>query len=99
MARLGHASKPKQQCPSKKPWHAALAWVVHELPRRTTLVRSPEIALEVPFAFFAEGFKTRGFQGNKVADVFGLKVKPSSDANFNTPMLPSRTERMISNKA
>jgi len=38
-------------------------------------------------------------QVDEVADVFGLKVKPSSDAIFNTSMLPSRNERMISTKA
>jgi ABC-type nitrate/sulfonate/bicarbonate transport system substrate-binding protein len=38
-------------------------------------------------------------QVDEVADVFGLKVKPSSDAIFNTSMLPSRSERMIPNKA
>ncbi|BEP36911.1 ABC transporter substrate-binding protein [Variovorax sp. V59] len=38
-------------------------------------------------------------QVDEVADVFGLKVKPSSDAIFNTSMLPSRSERMISTKA
>jgi hypothetical protein len=30
-----------------------------------------------------------------VADVFGLKVKPASDAIFNTSMLPSRSERSL----
>jgi ABC-type nitrate/sulfonate/bicarbonate transport system substrate-binding protein len=38
-------------------------------------------------------------QVDEVVDLFGLKVKPSSDAIFNTSMLPSRTERMIPNKA
>jgi len=38
-------------------------------------------------------------QVDEVADVFGLKVKPSSDAIFNTSMLPSRSERMIPSKA
>jgi hypothetical protein len=34
-------------------------------------------------------------QVDEVADVFGLKAKPSSDAIFNTSMLPARSERMI----
>jgi len=34
-------------------------------------------------------------QVDEVADVFGLKVKPASDAIFNTSMLPSRSERTL----
>ena len=34
-------------------------------------------------------------QVDEVVDVFGLKVKPSADAIFNTSMLPRRSERMI----
>jgi ABC-type nitrate/sulfonate/bicarbonate transport system substrate-binding protein len=34
-------------------------------------------------------------QVDEVVDVFGLKVKPSSDAIFNTSMLPSRSERTL----
>ena len=34
-------------------------------------------------------------QVDEVADVLGLKVKPASDAIFNTTMLPSRTERTL----
>ena len=35
-------------------------------------------------------------QVDEVAEVFALKVKPPADAIFNTSMLPSRNERMIS---
>jgi ABC-type nitrate/sulfonate/bicarbonate transport system substrate-binding protein len=35
-------------------------------------------------------------QVDQVVDVFGLKVKPASDAIFNTSMLPSRNERNLS---
>jgi ABC-type nitrate/sulfonate/bicarbonate transport system substrate-binding protein len=38
-------------------------------------------------------------QVDEVADVFGLKVKPASDAIFNGTMLPSRSERTIPTKA
>lgn len=34
-------------------------------------------------------------QVDEVVDVFGLKVKPASDAIFNTSMLPSRSERIL----
>jgi ABC-type nitrate/sulfonate/bicarbonate transport system substrate-binding protein len=34
-------------------------------------------------------------QVDEVADVFGLKSKPSADAIFNSSMLPARTERSI----
>lgn len=34
-------------------------------------------------------------QVDEVVDVFGLKMKPSADAIFNTSMLPPRSERMI----
>ena len=34
-------------------------------------------------------------QVDEVADVFGLKTKPSADAIFNTAMLPARSERMV----
>lgn len=34
-------------------------------------------------------------QVDEVADVFGLKVKPASDAIFNTSMLPSISERTL----
>jgi ABC-type nitrate/sulfonate/bicarbonate transport system substrate-binding protein len=34
-------------------------------------------------------------QVDEVAEVFGLKTKPSADAIFNTAMLPARSERMV----
>ena len=34
-------------------------------------------------------------QVDEVADVFGLKTKPSADAIFNSAMLPARSERMV----
>ena len=34
-------------------------------------------------------------QVDEVAEVFGLKTKPSADAIFNSAMLPARSERMV----
>ena len=34
-------------------------------------------------------------QVDEVAEVFGLKTKPSADAIFNSAMLPTRSERMV----
>lgn len=112
MARIGHASKPKPQCPSKKPWHAALAWVVHELPRESRSVQqrthhpcalARKLLLKYLLLFFARGHGLGDIEKltleQWVADILGLKVKPSSDAIINTSMLPSRNERMIPIKA
>ena len=39
---------------------------------------------------------TLELQVDEVVEVFGLKVKPASDAIFNSSMLPLRSERTLS---
>jgi ABC-type nitrate/sulfonate/bicarbonate transport system substrate-binding protein len=34
-------------------------------------------------------------QVDEVADTFGLKIRPSADALFNSSMLPARSERLL----